>query len=140
MEPNVLNSHRVSQIAAGHYSSFALVDDGTVYAWGDVWGQGSIVYSVPTKLSTFTGIVNIFASSAYALYAMNASGILFAAGRGTDGELGIGSSPAQVSTLTRVLLPAPVVAVYTSQFAAAALTTTGILYAWGKNDIGRYSE
>jgi alpha-tubulin suppressor-like RCC1 family protein len=138
MESNVLNSHRVSQIAAGHYASFALVDDGTVYAWGDVWGQNALVYSVPTKLS-FTGIVNIFANNAYALYAMNASGILFASGRGTDGELGIGTSPTQVSTLTRVLLPSPVVAVYPSSFAATALTTTGILYAWGKNDIGRYS-
>ena len=137
MEPNVLYSHRVSQIAAGFYSSFALVDDGTLYAWGDVWGQSSIVYSVPTKTSSMTGLVNIFSNNANGVFALNATGTLFALGRGYDGELGIGSSPAYASALTRVLIPSPVIAVYPTTLTAAALTSTGILYVWGQNSVGK---
>jgi alpha-tubulin suppressor-like RCC1 family protein len=135
-----------TQLAAGLINSLALGSNGRVYAWG--WnsdgqlGNGSTSPSnVPVAVSAPAGtsFTQIAAGGDHAL-ALSSSGQLYAWGRNAEGQLGNGTTtnsdvPVAVSagaipagaTITQIA------AGYDDSF---ALTSSGLLYAWGSNDEG----
>jgi hypothetical protein len=99
----------ISALAMGGHSSYALLNDGTVMAWGyNVDGQlgnGTTVDSnVPTAVSLLTGVTAIAGSSESAL-ACKSDGTVWGWGRNVMGELGQGTNtpslePVQMLNIT----------------------------------------
>ena len=71
-----------------NWTKFALTDTGKVYSWGPgsygLLGQGAsqdAVYSVPTPISTLSGVVELQVG-AFNAYALTAEGQVYAWGEG----------------------------------------------------------
>ncbi len=122
------------------FSAFALLDDGTVRAWGgNGFGQlgiGTTVNSyVPVPIPGLAGVTKVV-SSGLSTYALLSNGTVWAWGGNADGQLGDGTNtyrqtPVQVEGLTDVKTLTPHgVSVY-------AVHTDGTVSAWGANDSGR---
>jgi len=84
----------VVAIAAGSYSAYALLRDGTVSAWGrgvdGELGDGSAANrAVPTQVLKLTGVVKVAGGGGMA-YALDWRGKLWAWGSGLYGQLGNG--------------------------------------------------
>jgi len=119
--------------------SVAVLDDGTVWAWGDnTYGQlgsGTTAGSaLPVRVVGLTEIVGV-ASGDYHCLAVKSDGTAWAWGRNQYGQLGDGSttnrtSPVMVSGLTSV------VAVAAGVSHSMALCSDGTVWAWGYNADG----
>jgi alpha-tubulin suppressor-like RCC1 family protein len=144
----------VSQIAAGDTHSLALTSTGQLYAFGsNQFGQlGNPANSgtelanptpLPVSLPGATGpVVQIAAGFSHSLV-LTSTGQLYAFGSNQFGQLGsAGNSGTDnpVPTPTRVSLPGaggPVSQIAAGGFHSLALTSTGQLYAFGRNDFGQ---
>jgi len=100
-------------IAAGDSFSLALKKDGTVLAWGHnksgELGDGSAPtdHATPVRVAGFgpgSGVRAVAAGGFHAL-AITASGIVWAWGNNSSGELGDGTAPTDHHTPVRVRLP-----------------------------------
>jgi len=134
----------VISVAAGRGASYALLDDGTVYAWGanDV-GQLGVdetvtSSSVPVKIDLPEKITRII-SNAFTAYAISESGNLYGWGKNNNGNsdsdytsLGIGTNPAIVYTPVEIPVSGDVISVQAG-FATFALTSDEHLWVWGSN-------
>lgn len=131
----------VMGIAGGGSHSLALVNDGTVLAWGDNHdgqvGDGTNYNSrlKPVLVSSISGVTAIAAGSSHSL-AIGSDGTAWAWGSNTHGQIGDGSSanvltPVQVSTLANVVAAAGGVS------HSLALLADGSVYAWGYNWYGQ---
>ena len=131
-----------SQIAAGNYSSYAIQNTGTLWAWGyNIQGQlgqnNTTNLSSPTQvgaLSTWTRI-SVNSTSANAL-ALQSAGTLWAWGYNVYGQLGTSninsySSPVQIGALT---LWKQIAA---GGYSSYAIQSNGTLWAWGLNSQGQ---
>jgi regulator of chromosome condensation (RCC1) repeat-containing protein/PASTA domain-containing protein/Regulator of Chromosome Condensation (RCC1) repeat protein len=130
----------VRQVAAGAYSSAALLTDGTVWAWGSnqsgTLGNGTSTGSVSTaqQVPGLSGITQI-AMGVVDVYAVRSDGTVWAWGYNQSGQLGNGTttasySPAQVPGLTGI-----------TQVSAGlgyvlARRSNGTVWAWGDNSRG----
>lgn len=130
----------VKQVAASSYSSFALMDNGTVMAWGNnaagILGLGDATeISIPTLIPGLTGVKQISGGQLYVLFLMN-DGTVKACGSNTYGQLGMGDTtnrivPTTIPGLTGV-----------KQISAGwdfgmALLTGGTVKVWGRNYYGQ---
>jgi alpha-tubulin suppressor-like RCC1 family protein len=135
---------QVRAIAARGNRSLALTSDGGVWAWGNnasgQLGDGSIgpdAVPVPTLISGLPSMSAIAAGSNYSL-ALAADGTVWAWGRNSDGELGIGSA-----TPTSVPIPTLITGLPSMSAIAAGLTHSLALaadetvWAWGSNGDGQ---
>lgn len=148
-------------IAAGDFSSYALLDDGTVYAWGradhGALGIGSVTAPLLAGSSTsseYRGIetptripgldeVTAIAAAGYSGYAVRRDGTVRAWGAGPIGD---GRAPSEyggrASSAGPALTPVPVpnlrgiTALSVSADVALALTADGRVYSWGRNFYG----
>jgi alpha-tubulin suppressor-like RCC1 family protein len=131
-----------TQVAAGNYSSYAIQNTGTLWAWGynpqGQLGQGNTInYSSPVQvgaLSTWTRI-SVNSTSASAL-ALQSNGSLWAWGYNVYGQLGTSningySSPVQIGALT---LWKQIAA---GGYSSYAIQSNGTLWAWGLNSQGQ---
>jgi len=147
----VLAGKTVTSIAAGANHSLALTSEGLVYAWGynglGMLGNNTYVdYSLlPVAVSTSGAlfgktVVAIAAGEGHSL-ALTSDGLVFAWGDSTDGQLGN-------NTTTYSLAPAPVntsgelsgktvTAIAAGANHSLALTSDGLVYAWGANASGQ---
>jgi alpha-tubulin suppressor-like RCC1 family protein/fibronectin type 3 domain-containing protein len=130
----------VVSVTAGHFNhTYALKNDGTVWAWGSnsigELGDGTTTQrTTPVQVSGLTGVVSVVSGRDRA-YALQNDGTVWAWGRNYYGELGDGTtirrtSPVQVSGLGGV------VAVAADDYRVFALKNDGTLWAWGDNERG----
>jgi alpha-tubulin suppressor-like RCC1 family protein len=133
----------VASLAAAIRSAYALLQDGTVWAWGEggsgQLGNGSDTTSTtPVQVSGLTAVTSI-ASSETTAFALRADGTVWAWGYGGYGQLGNGSetastTPVQVSGLTAVTN------LFLAGNTAYALRADGTVWAWGNNDHGQLGD
>ena len=129
-------------IAAGSAQSLALRSDGLVFSWG-VNGYGQLgnppVSSTPigpTLVSGLTGVVAI-AAGVYHSLALRNDGTIYAWGGNTQGQLGIGSTSAAVSTPTKTLNLTGMVALDGGGGHSVAVRNDGTVWSWGYNGNGQ---
>jgi alpha-tubulin suppressor-like RCC1 family protein len=142
---SVLVRRRVSQICAGYSFSVALVDDAQLYGWGLGYnGVGSSATPVAFNVTGNKRIVRIACVGGAGTYALDSTGALYSWSTSSSfGEAGTGTSSASAQAST-ALTGFPVGTVFKNVFAGpnsgAALTTTGILYVWGRNQNGQLGD
>lgn len=132
----------VKQISEGYNFILALMNDGTVKAWGDnrylqlgdVESNGYSYRASPTISRSFTGIKQIAAGATHGL-ALKNDGTVIAWGNNSDGQLGLGNTnyityPIAIPNLSGVV---QIIASYHSSF---ALMNDGTVKAWGNNTHG----
>ncbi len=135
---------KVTAVAGGLYNSLALTSTGVAFGWGwNITGQlcdGSTTGSdVPAKMALpasvkVTGIASGFALSVVA----TTSGLAYACGKNDDGDLGDGStSTSDVPMKVDAPAGTKVTEVSAGTDTALALTSTGVVLAWGLGDEGQ---
>ena len=134
------NIYELPQVAAGDFDTFALKDNGDVWAWGKndkgQLGDGTTNSSLtPVKVADGHKFVQISAGYDYTL-AIDTDGYAWAWGGNDDGKLGNGTTtgsttPVQVSGGHKFRQ------ITTDYNRAVALDTNGNIWAWGRNDYGQ---
>ena len=127
-------------LAAGGYTAYALMADGTVQAWGynaaGQLGDGSAVTSRNTPGAvSLTGVVAIGGGNGDG-YAVTTDGRVWAWGYDGNGELGDGLT-ATVGTPKAIAGLAGAVSVAGTESDAYVVTGDGSAYGWGRNDDGQ---
>ena len=136
---------KVTQVAAGCNSAYALTSTGQVYAWGaDYAGQlgdgGRAQQDSPVLVGLPTGIkVTQVAAGCNSAYALTSTGQVYAWGSDSVGELGNGSQSGSLSSPVLVQMPTGVQPVQLSAGNADGyvLTSTHEIYGWGTNALGQ---
>ena len=142
----VSNLKGIQALAAGEVHSLALMEDGTVWAWGaNTSGQlgneadGHGWSNTPMQVSNLSGVKALAAGSEHSLV-LKEDGTVWAWGNNSYGQLGnaaagYGSStPVQVSNLSGVK------AIAASDEHNLALKEDGTVWAWGKNNYGQLGD
>ena len=137
-----------SKISHGYTHTLGIKTDGTLWAWGyNLYGElgdntvGGIKNS-PVLVSgpASTSWTSIAAGRNFSL-AITSTGQLYAWGLGTSGQLGDSSTTSKSSP---VLVSGPATTSWSTVSAgswfAAAITSTGQLYAWGDNSYGQLGD
>ncbi|WP_169734138.1 IPT/TIG domain-containing protein [Hamadaea tsunoensis] len=128
-------------VAAGNESSYAIGDDGHLYAWGynsqgDLGDGTTTDRSTPGVVPLPAGVraVAVTASGAHTAFAIGDDGHLYGWGFNTSGQVGDGSTMNR-TTPVPVTLPGGVAVkkVSAANDATAALGTDGHIYTWGLN-------
>jgi alpha-tubulin suppressor-like RCC1 family protein len=151
----------VASIACGRYSSYALKEDGAVWAWGaNGWGSlgdgTAASRSSPVRVTGLPAIaaisagapIYLFADDEFAVHVLAAdrTGAVWAWGANTHGQLGNGelafTNGNRYWTATPVRLAglSGIVAVAAGSFHSFALDSSGRLFAWGDNTDGQLGD
>jgi alpha-tubulin suppressor-like RCC1 family protein len=133
-------------VAASGFSAYALLRDGTVWAWGDgSFGElglrtcpGKAGGCPPGPVPGLSHVVAI-AAGGQAAYALAADGVVWAWGGNGYGQLGDGTlrasaTPVRVARLRRVL------AIAAGGTSAYAMSADGNVWAWGSNAYGQLGD
>lgn len=120
------------QVSAGNNMTLAIKNDGTLWAWGRVWGYGNL--DTPLQIGTDTDWKIAEAGSLNCLVIKN-NGTLWGWGRNQSGELGIGNQTS-VATITQIGTDTDwkLVSTYNTTL---ALKNDGTLWAWGNDNWGQ---
>lgn len=146
-----LDGKVVIDVVAGAEHSMALTTDGKVYCWGyngvGALGNGTFTSSdVPVAVDTSGALagkrVVAIGASDYQGFAITEDHLVFAWGRNTQGELGIGVTGGVYPSPTPVVMSGAlsgkiVMDVSGGDFYSLARTSDGGLYAWGDNTDGQ---
>jgi YD repeat-containing protein len=137
--------------ASGNGShSYALREDGTVWAWGrNTWGQlgdGTTTNrSVPVQVGTLTGVAAIAAGGAYG-FAVLSGGTVWAWGLNDASQLGTtsagtcGSAPCSISPVQISGLSGISRVKSGAENHGMALSSTGAVWVWGQNGQGELGD
>jgi Putative Ig domain/Regulator of chromosome condensation (RCC1) repeat len=133
----------VTAIAAGTTSAYALLADGSVWAWGSnsqsELGNGSILTSrLPVQVHNLAHVTAIAALASGGI-ALESDGTVWSWGPNTSGDLGVGSTmgvsaPVQLDRLSGVTA---IAAGATSGYAVLA---GGLVAAWGNDSHGQLGD
>ncbi|MCB0409597.1 MAG: T9SS type A sorting domain-containing protein [Flavobacteriales bacterium] len=136
-------TQKVKMVSASDYSSYILLLDGTVMAWGQgIYGQigdgtnTNFVYT-PTPVLNLDSVIVIESNSAGDfVLAIRTNGTVWAWGHNGSGQLGIGNKidqnlPQQVIGLDSI------VDVAAGAGHCLALRSDGTVWAWGSNSYGQ---
>ena len=153
------NNICIKYISCGGCHSGAIAQDGTVYMWGEShWGQLGIpsylidmhqATPVPCQvldLDSDEKIIQLCCGGTHTL-ALSDQGSVYAWGRADSGQLGIGKTWLESADPSSIALETPqkieaafdgekVVQVACGAFHSAAVTASGNVYMWGKEDYG----
>ena len=136
----------VVAISVGDSNALALMDDGTVYSWGNYSGQAG---PEPKKLP---GVVSLPAKAVAVSAGWNWSAVLLADGRvmswgyTSDGSTGQGVASGTRTTPAFVLDKGTgqplsgIVSLSAGYLHGLALTATGQVYGWGRNTYGQLGQ
>ncbi|BDR53322.1 hypothetical protein KIM372_12290 [Bombiscardovia nodaiensis] len=143
--------------STGPRHTVAVGSDGNVYSWGDnsdgELGNGSQDVGVgiaggfhnrAVKIAELNnaGIIEVGAGY-WTSVALSSDGSVYTWGRGTNGELGQGSSTEHSLTPKKVVFPATaakIVHISTGWYHTMCLDATGHLYAWGDDRAGQQGD
>ncbi|XP_058465564.1 probable E3 ubiquitin-protein ligase HERC2 [Malaya genurostris] len=136
-----LKSYKVVDVAlgSGDAHSMCVTDAGLLFAWGDgdfgKLGNGSCNGSpIPAQIECLTNIAKIYSGSQFSV-ALSFDGTLYSWGKGHGGRLGHGNSDhSNVPMLIQALEGKKIVDVAVGSAHCLALTSSGELYGWGRND------
>jgi len=133
-----------SKVAGGSQHTLAIKTDGTLWAWGyNFLGalglSNTTKYSSPVQVGSLTTWLEIAAGAYYNSFAIKTDGTLWSWGYNNEGQLGNGTtnnenSPIQVGALTTW---SQIAGGNGSGGYAKAITTSGHLYMWGRNNEGQ---
>jgi alpha-tubulin suppressor-like RCC1 family protein len=129
-------------IHANQFHTCALSSVDTIYCWGDnTYGQlgnGTTMQSnVPTAVAAGVRFVSVSTGSFHTC-ALTSEGSLYCWGRNFDGQLGTGNTVTR-NNPTAVIMPVDVsfASIDAGGNYTCALTTTGTIYCWGRNEYGQ---
>jgi alpha-tubulin suppressor-like RCC1 family protein len=154
----------VVSVAAGEFAGYALLQDGSVWAWGigsnGLLGNGDPRCSggatasencpssdIPVEVKGLRGVVAISAGGGGG-YALTRTGSVWAWGSGIDGELGNGDPRCTPTVLAQSDCPSTdvpvqvkglsdIVEISGGDTAVYALTAKGVVWSWGSNGTGQ---
>ena len=135
----------VKSVAAGSRNGAALLEDGTVRAWGSdedgqlgtgVEGQG--IASVPVKVEGLSAVTAIAVGENHML-ALLQNGTVKAWGDGEQGQLGDGTSQSSTAPVTVQGL-SNVQAIAAAGNVSMALLQNGTVKVWGNNELGQLGD
>ena len=127
----------VLKLALGELSTYALLEDGTVWSWGDnsnlkmAKSDPTKPNMKPTKIDALSNIVDIAAGRAHAC-ALDKTGTMYCWGLGSSGQLGNGDTSSR-SVPTKVVFE-PVQKpnqIFAGAVATCASFSSGTMSCWG---------
>ena len=129
-------------VAAGGTSSYALLADGRVVAWGNNFygqlGDGTTGDRLtPVPVSGLTGGVVAIDGGYISGYALLSDGSVRAWGNNGYGQLGDGTTTDRLTPVTPINLGAGIVQIAGGNRHAAALKADGTVLSWGNNQYGQ---
>jgi len=132
----------VRSLSAGHeYPSVAVLNDGSVWAWGYrgfVDCELGLLASTPFQVAGAANIVAASAGSDHTLL-LRADGVVLSFGCNGDGALGRPGTPAPMSPAMAVAGLPPIVAVAAGDRYSLALDASGRVWSWGRSSPGNRS-
>lgn len=146
-----LDDANIVQIENGNGVSYAVDDEGNLYAWGQnsngQLGQGDEVHrSLPTKVAALDDetVVDVSSGTSHTVV-LTADGDVYAFGSNIDGQIGSpdgldedGKPIREILSPLRVEgLPNNVVSITADTKASFAVTADGKVYGWGENKFGQ---
>jgi alpha-tubulin suppressor-like RCC1 family protein len=135
----------VASVYAGERFSVALKSDGTLYSWGQngfgQLGDGTTIRKLtPVQISTLTNVTLVGVGARHVI-AITSGGSAYGWGSNSDGEIGDGttigtgrSTPTAISGLSSIA------SLKAGDRFSTAITSTGVLYAWGRNFEGQLGD
>jgi len=130
----------ITRISAGENTAFAIDGTGTLWAWGEnTNGQlglsNNTNQDIPTAISTSYSVTAVAAGDTH-LLVCESNGTVWASGDDSHGELGDGTTTAE-NTLDQIasLSSVTVNGVAAGSNTSFALDSTGIVWAWGQNNL-----
>ena len=141
---NVGYLNSVKAIMGGETHNFALLSNGTVWAWGNDFagelgdGKTGVTSSVPVKVSGLSRVLNVTGGYEHSL-ALMPDHSLQAWGLNSDGELGDGSFTNR-STPVAVKGISGVTQVSAGWKHSVALTQDNTVWTWGQNTNGELGD
>src|SRR5690554_2902029 len=145
----------IIQVSLGFNHSAALTSSGRLFTWGrndyGQLGDGTSTYkSTPTEitsqfsLSTGDQIISVSLGSSHSA-ALTSSGRLFTWGYNDDGRLGDGtttnrSTPTEITSRISLSTGDQIISVSLGHHHSAALTSSGRLFTWGRNNQGQLGD
>ena len=143
--PIAVNINDISSVSCGGFFSAAISFKGDLFLWGanesGQLGNGSVypsflpilIFDAPFKLQ----FIDVAAGDQHVL-ALHSNGLLFSWGDNLSGQLGLGDyisrhKPTLISSLSRYKF----VKIAVGSSHSLALTTDGVLFAWGSNSGGQ---
>jgi alpha-tubulin suppressor-like RCC1 family protein/uncharacterized protein YkwD len=135
--------NHVTAIAGGGYHSLALLERGSVLAWGlntnGQLGDGSNDQRVTPKQVQVPGTVKAIAAGFAHSLALTAEKTVFAWGSNVAGELGDGTTTNR-STPVQVVGLSDIIAISAGFNHSLALKLDGSVWAWGDNSAGQLGD
>ncbi|WP_437672574.1 RCC1 domain-containing protein [Sorangium sp. So ce131] len=134
----------VTQIAAGSYSSCALLETGAVSCWGaNDYGQlGDGTTQERSEPNLLPGLAQVtrLALGGFHAYALRMDGTVFSWGSNAEGQLGNGKVGTAQPTPEAISNPANVAGVASGLWHTCAWLSDGNAMCWGKNDAGQLGD
>ena len=138
------------QVVCGAWHTLAIKTDGTLWAWGrsaeGELGLGQAAadaqhIDVPTQVGSASDWVEVVCGQNYTL-ARKGDGTLWAWGRNTDGQLGLGDAAVGTDCVepTAVTTTLAASSLAAGDTFALALTDAGALWSWGSNNSGELGD
>lgn len=132
---------KFKDVFCGSYSTFAVAQDDSVYAWGlNNYGQlgtGDVeTLYAPAKVESLASLSDKcirIASGQHHTIVLDASGKVYAMGRAEYGRLGLGENVKETSTPVQVtaLDSNPIREIACGEAVSLAVSSKGDLYSWG---------
>ena len=135
-----INGKVMELIIGNYFSVYAILEDGSLYAWGNnesgKLGVGDEVNkNTPTKVN-LPGKIKELITNGSSVYALLEDSSLYSWGENSYGQLGVGNE-VNKNTPTKVNLPGKIKELITTGWSVYAILEDGSLYAWGDNSDGQ---
>ncbi|CAE7237272.1 UVR8 [Symbiodinium sp. CCMP2592] len=138
-----VNGQKIVAVAAGEVHTAAITDSGELWTWGpkkpdDMCpGVASVNGHVPVIVNASDQQIVAVAAGRRHIVAITDSGELWTWGRNGDGQLGVGDTVDRHAPVKVNVDGQKIVAVAAGHLHTAAITDSGELWGWGRNDYGQ---